>query len=378
MQSIDHGQLLEIVGSIYDCVIDDKLWYPTMERIRQTFCWHNLALSTISPVGHHPKVTVMLGFPEKYMDVALDPSYSMEILNLWGGLSKVNVAPLAEPLIQSQMGDVKDWFSNRYFKDFVQPQGIVDAVSIGLAREPDMVATVAGGIHGSKGEVTEAEMDGLRVIGPHLRRAVVIADLFNNMQTENAMFSAALESSRAGVVLVDERLGIVHANALAQRMLSRGDPIREQQGRLALREELSQGALAAAVAARAINLGRSGSGIPTRRRDGSPVLVHVLPLNDGEIRSGIVARAAAAIFVAPPASPINLSSEALSLLFDLTPAEVRVMELIADGLDISDVSNSLSVAQSTVKTHLIRIYQKTGARGQRELASLARDIAIPW
>ena len=378
MQSIDQGLLLEIVGRVYDCVIDAKQWRPAMDIIRTTFGWHNLALSTISPVGLLPKVTVMIGFPQEYMHIAIDPSYNMAILDLWGGIAKVNDAPLEEPLIQSQMGDATLWAENRFFADFVRPQGIVDAVTIGLVREPDMVATLTGGIHGAKGHVTDAEMDGLRVIAPHLRRAVTIANLFNDMQTESAMFATVLERSRAGIILVDEKLGIVHANALAHRMLSRGDPIREQHGRLALREELSQGALATAVAGRAINLSRSGSGIPSLRSDGSPVLIHVLPLEDGELRRGMVPRASAAVFVAPPASPINLPAQALSLLFDLTPAEVRIMELIADGLDVSDAARALGIAKSTVRTHLIHIYQKTGTRGQKDVASLVREIAIPW
>ena len=323
-------------------------------------------------------MTVLLNFPDEYAHFALDPAYGGAILDLWGGMEKINAAPLAEPLRQSEMGDTRSWPDNKYFRDFVAPQGIVDAVAVGLARQPDMVATMTGGIHGSAAPVTEEEMDGLRIIAPHLRRAVTIANLFDDMRSENAMFSAALETSRAAILLVDQRLGIVHANALAQNMLSKGDPIREHQGRLALREELSQDALANAAAAPPINLGRSGAGIPTRRLDGSPVLVHVLPLNDGRLRKGMVARAAAAIFVAPSPAPIDLPGEALSLLFDLTPAEARVMELIADGQDIADAAQTLSVAQSTVKTHLLRVYQKTGTRGQKDLSTLARGIAMPW
>lgn len=378
MSSIDQKILIDIVGNIYDCVIDSQFWEPTMAAIQKTFRWHNLALSTISPQGNRPQVTVMIGFPDEYRKMAVSPSYTSAILELWGGMAKISVAPLAEPLIQSEMGDVTTWSDNKYYRDFVKPQGIVDAVSIGLAREPEMIATLAGGIHGSSGPVTDTEMEGLRFIAPHLRRAVTIANLFDDMRTTNAMFSAALETSRAGILLVDQKLSVVHANALAQRMLAEGDPIREQQGRLALREELLHGALAAAASAQSLNLGRSGSGIPARRRNGSPVLLHVLPLNDGRIRPGMVARATAAVFVAPSPASFNLPAEAISLLFDLTPAEARVMELIADGRDIIDAANVLGVAQSTVKTHLLRVYQKTGTRRQKDLATLARGISVPW
>ena len=378
MQIIDERILLDIVGRIYDCVIDHRQWRPTVEKIRQTFRWHNAQLTAISPADDRQNIIVLLGYPDEYLPIVEDPSYLSDILELWGGMPRINAAPLAEPLLQSQMGDASTTAENRYYRDFAAPQGIVDALSIALAREPNMIAALAGGIHGSVGAPTEAELEGLRVIAPHLRRAVTIANLFEDMRTESAMFAAALETSRAGILLVDEKLRIIHANSMAGAMLSNGDPLREHHGRLTLREELSHGALASAVAAKAIHLGRSGSGIPTRRRDGSAALVHVLPLNDGRVRPGIASRAAAAVFVAPSPGPINLPNEALSLLFNLTPAEVRVMELISEGHDITDAADQLGVAQSTVKTHLLRVYQKTGTRGQKDLSALARGIAVPW
>ena len=54
------------------------------------------------------------------------------------------------------------------------------------------------------------------------------------------------------------------------------------------------------------------------------------------------------------------------------------MELISEGHDITDAADQLGVAQSTVKTHLLRVYQKTGTRGQKDLSALARGIAVPW
>ena len=49
MKSIDYENLLDIVGRIYDCVVDFQQWEPTMALIQRTFRWHNLALSTVSP-----------------------------------------------------------------------------------------------------------------------------------------------------------------------------------------------------------------------------------------------------------------------------------------------------------------------------------------
>ena len=67
----------------------------------------------------------------------------------------------------------------------------------------------------------------------------------------------------------------------------------------------------------------------------------------------------------------------LEALFDLTGAEARVFSLIAAGRTPQQAAEALGVAFSTVKTHLIRIFTKTGARRQVDLVRLAASIAMP-
>lgn len=376
LQRLGEAELLDIVGSIYDCVISPSEWQPTVTRIQRAFRWHNAFLASNSLVGSHPEIMVTVDVPEPYLSIALNPSYGQSIIDLWGGTAKVMDAPLEEPLVQSQMGDPTAWTDNRYFRDFVEPQGIVDAVTIGLARDQTTVANIAGGRHSSEGPFEQDELRGLRMLAPHLRRAVTIANLFDGIQSDKQMLSAALETSRAGIILVDDAMNIIHANANAQAMLSAGDPIQDSNGRLALREEFSHDALAVAVRkSRHEHIGTRGSGTPTRRRDGSPLLVHVLSLTGGSIRPGIVSRACAAVFVTKAPEPLKLPTEALGLLLDLTPAEVRVMEMAADCLSMSDIALRLGIASSTVKTHLLRVYEKTGTHKQADLARLARNLA---
>jgi DNA-binding CsgD family transcriptional regulator len=65
-------------------------------------------------------------------------------------------------------------------------------------------------------------------------------------------------------------------------------------------------------------------------------------------------------------------------LYDLTPAETRIVGYLVDGLNMSEIAVRLGVAPSTVKTHVLRIYEKTGTHRQAELAALMRSISVPW
>jgi DNA-binding NarL/FixJ family response regulator len=62
-------------------------------------------------------------------------------------------------------------------------------------------------------------------------------------------------------------------------------------------------------------------------------------------------------------------SEALSGVESLTPSELRVAELAADGGSNKDIAQTLYVTPKTVEVHLSNTYRKLGIRSRRDLAS---------
>lgn len=60
----------------------------------------------------------------------------------------------------------------------------------------------------------------------------------------------------------------------------------------------------------------------------------------------------------------------LQLVFGLTFAEARVASRLARGADLTTIAEELRVSRETVRTHLKRIYSKTGARRQAALVAL--------
>ena len=67
--------------------------------------------------------------------------------------------------------------------------------------------------------------------------------------------------------------------------------------------------------------------------------------------------------------PINLSSE-VALRFGLTPREAEASRSLLDGLTYADAAKSLGISPSTLKTHILSVYQKTGTGNKVELLRL--------
>jgi DNA-binding CsgD family transcriptional regulator len=163
-------------------------------------------------------------------------------------------------------------------------------------------------------------------------------------------------------------------------MLQENDVIRGPAGRLGLSTVLVPGQLELAVAAAAgpeVAIGRRGLGIPGRRRDGTPVVLHVLPLEQRSPRTGAPLGSVAAVFIADTGGEAAVPIDALAILFDLTPMEARVLELTVGGRSSRQAAEALAVAPSTIKTHMLNLFAKTGRHRREDLVKLAREASLP-
>jgi DNA-binding NarL/FixJ family response regulator len=59
--------------------------------------------------------------------------------------------------------------------------------------------------------------------------------------------------------------------------------------------------------------------------------------------------------------------------FDLTPREIEVLHLLAEGASNSDISGQLYVSISTVKTHISSVMRKLQCANRTAAARIARE-----
>ena len=81
------------------------------------------------------------------------------------------------------------------------------------------------------------------------------------------------------------------------------------------------------------------------------------------------------LFVSRASLDAPAAANIIKKVFKLTPAELRVLLAVVEFGGVPDTARNLNVAESTVKTHLGRIFAKTDTKRQAELVKLTAAFA---
>jgi DNA-binding CsgD family transcriptional regulator len=80
------------------------------------------------------------------------------------------------------------------------------------------------------------------------------------------------------------------------------------------------------------------------------------------------------VMVPAPAEFVRDDSKLAAL--GITPRELEVLELMAQGLSNKEIADRVFVSENTVKTHSSRVFDKLGARRRTQAVQLGKDFRI--
>ena len=120
-------------------------------------------------------------------------------------------------------------------------------------------------------------------------------------------------------------------------------------------------------------LGASGIAVPLIGQDGQRHVAHALPLTSGaRRRAGVAYRAVAALFVRKAAPAMPPRSEVIGKAFKLTPTELLLAIVEVGG--VPEVAVALGVAETTIRTHVGRLFERPAPRDRPISSNSSRDM----
>ena len=75
-------------------------------------------------------------------------------------------------------------------------------------------------------------------------------------------------------------------------------------------------------------------------------------------------------------SHAEVEATALEVRDTLTPREIEIVRMVAQGLRNKSIAERLTIAEGTVKVHLHNIYEKLGVDGRLELVLRAQQMGL--
>lgn len=360
--------LVSLIAAIYEAGMDFSLWPLVLDRLATAFGapsagWTRQGETLFDTWGFSSGIDPE--FERKYIE------YYHSVNPIW---LRVPSTPAGTVQTDTMVIPRRELGRTEFFNDFMLPQrirGLLNAVVL-MEEGRQTIVTVQGD---RQFETSHIEM--YKLLAPHLQRAAHMNIKLARAELNNIAHVATLNHLEEGVLFVDLNANVKFANNAAEQFFANRD-LRLYRGRIHANSAAETATLHAVIAksAEAGIQNRRSDFVSLRREVGrSPLALLVAPLPMENHFSPIAPRPLAVIFVSDPDKKNKPTAVQLREKFGMTPAEAGFAIEIMKGDGIQAAADRLSISRATARTHLSRIFDKTGMRRQTELVRLLMSVS---
>jgi DNA-binding CsgD family transcriptional regulator len=372
MRGLQPEVLSSLIGEIYDCALSPTHWSNVLTRIAD---YANAAYATITLAEPGMLKPVMVAHSDWDMNKlkALSDEFGFNV----PGINEVSSGKLDIPVSALNLMNEEEFRKGRFYREWLAPQGLRDGCVIKFTQTDKRLGLATFVTSADRDLINEDERWFMRLLSPHLRCAARIGNLLDHSVVSLDTYKYTLDCVASPVFMTDGEGRVQHANTAAERVLSAGTGISLAGDRLTAISPSSKSSLADAIARASAGdgaqMGCRGVGIAMTVPGQRPIAAYVMPLARSKMR-GSFSAATVAVFLSLADFQVLPSVSLLMTLFDLTPAEARVMMHAGCGRQLSDISGEIGISENTAKTHLGRVYSKTATTRQAELVALMAGL----
>lgn len=300
---------------------------------------------------------ILIGLIGGIYEAALDPTQWAGVLNALSGF--INPGP------------------DHFFHDGLHPREWIEAANA-MLDEPGEDMTSGRPLRDRASIADDARLR-LAMVLPHLRRALQVTEDIASSRAEAAALADTVDGLGAGLFIVDGATRILHTNAAARQLLAAEDVLCSRGGRLVACDPQANRSLRLALTAADGAADVMPDPLPLISANGTRHVGHVRPLKPAaRAYGGVAHETPAAVLVYKTGMECPRPPDVIAKSFNLTPTELRVLLAIVEIGGTPEVAATLGIAPSTVRTHVGRLFEKTGTRRQAELVRLVAGFVSPF
>ena len=360
---------LNLVGLVYDAALDPGAWPKFLAALMGAAGSLAVVMAfydrSENKVVHFTSVGIQSPFRISYQDqfAATDPIPGLLP-------ERKDDVYRAEDLMGPEQWDLSD-----YRREWLAPQGGAHQSGVVVYRDEGRLGVISLFRSEEAGAYTDEDLALLRLMQPHLSRAMQLNRKFwDTLSQPNAALSV-LDSLEIGIILVDDRGLPVYRNRYADTVLRENSKLQVTgEGLRAYTQELTRELeqLVADVVRTGQGTGiHHGGWLALGVGEADPLFLLVSPLHGKANDLGLSGhRVCGIVFFSASDTTHALPIDALKEWFGLTPAECTLVRELDHGSTLEEIARSLGVSKHTVRDHLKSVFRKTGTRRQAELLRL--------
>ncbi|WP_441235384.1 helix-turn-helix transcriptional regulator [Bradyrhizobium sp. 930_D9_N1_4] len=374
MTILQANRFSSLVGEIYDAAVDPALRSGALEQVSHFVggCAATILSRDASrlSIEIHQHFGTESRFRQLYRDryVEQDP------------LLDRHLAFAAEQAIGvTDIMPHADFVATSFYREWVEPQGAIDLATVALEKSGARTTVLQVLRHRSRGTVDDSMRERMRLLAPHIQRSRIMGRQIRARSHTVDDLADVLDGLSTAICLLDADGRVVHANAACRQLFVDANLLAMVGDRIVARntqtDKIFRSLFEIVAAGETHSTGRRQIELVTSA-DGQHYLVHALPLKREQSLPRDVA--VTVLLVQRAAMVPSLVPDAIASAFRLTPSELRVLMAIVEIGGVPDIAAKLGIAETTVKTHLGRLFEKTGAGRQADLVKIAAGFTAPF
>lgn len=260
-----------------------------------------------------------------------------------------------------------DLVRTEFYNDFVRRFGWLHECAAVIEMRQSGMSVMTMMRDAKQPEFSPDDIEAIRTLVPHLKRALGVHRRMVDLQFCNQTEARALDRAPFGIVLLDSAGRVLLANKQATDIAAEGVIRLSRSGfhAVSCRDDARLQALIRSASA-PVTLGNGGAAVMLQALENRRIAVLVTPMKTEII--GIAP--AVAVFLSDDGMRPGSRTELLKALFELTPAEARLAEQLAQGPALCDAADALGITVGTARTQLKSVFRKTDTSRQAELVRL--------
>lgn len=367
------SEILDLVDRLYAAAAGSGSWSGVVAAMIAALDGERggLILQDLAGAAHHE--TTLVGVAPEFQRSYRPLVTAVDMQPVWRRLTRLLPA---RGIVDESIGAGPDFDRTAFSHEWLRPQRIDHYVMSLMAPMPSLVAFLVVTRSADGGGFGAGTIASIEMLRPHLSRAIQLRGRLDGAVRERHSALAALDHIDRGMLLLDPKGRIRHANRLAEAILRDADGLLAEAGRLTCEHPEDATALRRGISVAAAMSREPPATLAVRRRSGRrPLSLLVAPLRGRPDWTS--ASPVCCVIVADAERAPSTTPAALRRLYGLTAAESRVALALLDSDRLSDVAARLSVGLSTVRTLLQRVFDKTGTHRQAELVRLMMAHRLP-